>query len=210
MAGKRAQQKIERREKILQAARKFFGQKGYEATGLVQIAREAGLAVGTVYNYYPSKAAILPELKQEAVGHMHARLDALIASPPADPREAFGAVARVMLTQTLEWDLELGKYLLAAGFTEPENVGSHTLLFELAIMETIRTLLEHYTQSGSLHGALPVETVTEAVYAAICTQNNVLLMGDAPDHQHMEFFLGRCDEQIEVILYGWLLMIGKR
>jgi AcrR family transcriptional regulator len=210
MGGKREKQKKERRVRIIAAATKFFNSKGYDATSLSDIAKDAGLAVGTVYNYYPSKAALLPELKQDAVGHLHERFDALTEDPPGDPREALGAVARVVLTQTLEWDLALGKHLLAASFTEPENVGSHTLFFELAAVETIRTLLEYYTKSGSLHIALPIETATEAIHAAITAQNNILLMGDAPDYQHMEFFLKQIDAQLELILYGWLLMVGRR
>lgn len=210
MGGKRERQKKERRTRIIAAATKFFNSKGYDATSLSDIAKDAGLAVGTVYNYYPSKAALLPELKQEAVGYLHAQYDALIEKPPGDPREALGSVARVVLTQTLEWDLALGKQLLAASFVEPENVGSHTLFFELATVETIRDLLDHYTKNGSLHVALPIETATEAIHAAITNQNNILLMGDAPDYQHMEFFLKQLDEQIELVLYGWLLMVGRR
>ena len=41
-----------KREAILAAARTLFAQKGYEETTIADIAREAGIAVGTVYLYF--------------------------------------------------------------------------------------------------------------------------------------------------------------
>ena len=40
------------------AALDIFGQKGYKATGISEIARQAKVAVGSFYNYYDSKEAI--------------------------------------------------------------------------------------------------------------------------------------------------------
>lgn len=44
-----------KREAILAAARALFAQKGYEETTIADIAREAGIAVGTVYLYFRNK-----------------------------------------------------------------------------------------------------------------------------------------------------------
>jgi AcrR family transcriptional regulator len=44
-----------RREQILKAGMEVFNLKGYAAATMPEIAREAGLAVGTIYLYYPSK-----------------------------------------------------------------------------------------------------------------------------------------------------------
>jgi AcrR family transcriptional regulator len=47
-----------RNAEILQAARKVFAEKGYNETSVEAIAREAGLAKGTLYLYYHSKSEI--------------------------------------------------------------------------------------------------------------------------------------------------------
>jgi AcrR family transcriptional regulator len=52
----------ERRRAIVAAARDLFLKKGFEATGMLDIARKAGLASGTLYNYFASKTALLVEL----------------------------------------------------------------------------------------------------------------------------------------------------
>lgn len=46
------------RERILQAARQLIGQAGYDATSVPQIVEEAGVAQGTFYRYFKSKAGL--------------------------------------------------------------------------------------------------------------------------------------------------------
>lgn len=48
-----------RRKQILDAALAVFSRKGYGEATIPDIAREAGIAVGTIYNYYPSKRDLL-------------------------------------------------------------------------------------------------------------------------------------------------------
>lgn len=45
----------QRREQILEAALDVFSQKGFDKSTVPDIARQAGIAVGSIYNYYPSK-----------------------------------------------------------------------------------------------------------------------------------------------------------
>lgn len=47
-----------KREAIIEAARALFAQKGYEETTIADIARAAGVAVGTVYLYFHNKHEI--------------------------------------------------------------------------------------------------------------------------------------------------------
>ncbi len=61
------------RARIRDAARRLFAGRGYGATTLVSIARDAGVAVQTVYAVYGSKAAILRSLR-----------DAVLSDPVAD------------------------------------------------------------------------------------------------------------------------------
>jgi len=51
-----------RRRQILDAALAVFSQKSYGEATIPDIAREAGVAVGTIYNYFESKRALLVAL----------------------------------------------------------------------------------------------------------------------------------------------------
>ena len=57
--GVRERSKLERREKILTAARMLFTEYGYEAATMNQIAALAGLGKGTVFNYVTDKRDII-------------------------------------------------------------------------------------------------------------------------------------------------------
>lgn len=48
-----------KRDAILDAARELFAKKGYEETTIAEIARTAGVAVGTVYLYFRNKHEVL-------------------------------------------------------------------------------------------------------------------------------------------------------
>lgn len=59
MAGLRGKKKEITRKKIQETALKLFESLGYEKTTMNRIAVETEIGVGTLYNYYPSKAELL-------------------------------------------------------------------------------------------------------------------------------------------------------
>jgi AcrR family transcriptional regulator len=56
---RRDQQKAETRTLILTAAKALFVEKNYENTTIRAIAKQAGVAVGTVFVHFPDKSALL-------------------------------------------------------------------------------------------------------------------------------------------------------
>src|SRR5215470_10180819 len=52
----------DKRQVILHAARELFARQGYEETTIAEIARAAGVAVGTVYLYFENKHDILVDV----------------------------------------------------------------------------------------------------------------------------------------------------
>lgn len=53
---------IKTRDAVLAAAKHLFLRQGYHATGMREVAQEAGISLGTVYNHFTSKEEILQEL----------------------------------------------------------------------------------------------------------------------------------------------------
>ena len=56
---------LEKRKKLLRAARLLFAEKGYEATSIQQIATQGGAAAGAFYIYFHSKRQLLVLLMNE-------------------------------------------------------------------------------------------------------------------------------------------------
>ncbi|MBM3307213.1 MAG: TetR/AcrR family transcriptional regulator [Candidatus Eisenbacteria bacterium] len=62
MARKRVGNK---RERIIAAAARFFGEKGYHNTTTAEVAEAAGVAAGTIYIYFSSKEELLVAVFEE-------------------------------------------------------------------------------------------------------------------------------------------------
>jgi AcrR family transcriptional regulator len=56
------------RERILEAARKRFGQESFGATTMRAIAEDAGLGVGTLYSHFRDKVSIVEAISTENIG----------------------------------------------------------------------------------------------------------------------------------------------
>lgn len=59
---KRSVSAAERRREILQAAGRVFARKGFERSTTAEIAREAGVAEGTIFRHFETKQALLIDL----------------------------------------------------------------------------------------------------------------------------------------------------
>ena len=60
-----AEKPVGTRKALLQAAEQRFGRRGFHATQISDITRQAGVAQGTFYLYFPSKVALFAQLVRE-------------------------------------------------------------------------------------------------------------------------------------------------
>lgn len=74
---------MSRREQILDAARRLFYDRGYEAVGIDAIGAEVGIAGPSIYFHFDGKAEILAVLFDESMD----RMLELAGAPRADPRD---------------------------------------------------------------------------------------------------------------------------
>jgi AcrR family transcriptional regulator len=70
-----AEAKLATRRRILEAAQDCFSKVGFEAATTREIAAAAGIAAGTLFNYFPAKEAIALALVADALGEARRRFD---------------------------------------------------------------------------------------------------------------------------------------
>lgn len=70
----------ERYQAILQTAIKLFGERGYQAVSIDEIARTAGVAKGLVNYHFGSKEELLEEVLRQGTSALFAQLDAVARS----------------------------------------------------------------------------------------------------------------------------------
>ncbi|TDA66931.1 MAG: TetR/AcrR family transcriptional regulator [Clostridia bacterium] len=86
----------ERRKQILESAIHVFAQKGFHQALVEEIAAEAGIGKGTVYEYFPSKKELFREIVKYAAGIY---LDAIATSlaAPTTVKEKLSELFRIHL-----------------------------------------------------------------------------------------------------------------
>ncbi|RFU86155.1 TetR/AcrR family transcriptional regulator [Streptomyces triticagri] len=60
-----------RRRRILHASAQLASKGGFDAVQMREVAESSGVALGTLYRYFPSKVHLLVATMQDQLGHMH-------------------------------------------------------------------------------------------------------------------------------------------
>jgi len=77
------------RQKVLDAAEEVFGEQGTEGS-LEEIARRAGVGVGTLYRHFPTRVDLIEQVYRSSVGELCAAAPRLAATlPPGQALEAW-------------------------------------------------------------------------------------------------------------------------
>jgi AcrR family transcriptional regulator len=82
-------------QKLLTAAAEAFTERGTDDVSLEEIARRAGVGIGTLYRHFPTRQALLEAVYRDQVEALRARADELIATKP--PAEALATWLRDLL-----------------------------------------------------------------------------------------------------------------
>lgn len=80
-----AQAKSATRQRILDVAKKRFAQQGFEATTTRDIARAAEIAVGTLFNYFPTKESIVECLVSDGCARAAEEFGGGVSNPSPAP-----------------------------------------------------------------------------------------------------------------------------
>jgi len=77
--GARQTQKEATRNRVIEAARELFDTQGYQGTTIREIARQAGVSVGSVFTTFASKGDILSQVMEDRLDRLYAEIDRMAA-----------------------------------------------------------------------------------------------------------------------------------
>lgn len=97
----RQQRSAETVERILTAAARIFDERGYRGTTTNHVARQAGVSIGSLYQYFPNKDALLVALAERHVDDVASRFGARLATLRQD-RPPLDDTVRALLELTVE------------------------------------------------------------------------------------------------------------
>jgi AcrR family transcriptional regulator len=103
--------KEQTRKKIVEAAMSLFEELGYDATSMEQIAEEADIAKGTLYNYFPVKEAIVNEFMKRSFEGRHDERIARLQQLP-DTRTRMVVIFKELIKGIARQKVLFEKYLI--------------------------------------------------------------------------------------------------
>ena len=155
----------EKPQQIIQAAVRVFARKGYFSSRVSDIAREAGIAAGTIYLYFRTKEDILITLFREKMSVFVSSMRRAIADEP-------NAVAKVrrlvhLHFEMLEGDPDLAEVVqveLRQGQKFFRGASSQEIAAYFAL---IGSVLEEGVGQGHFKPDLPLKVATKMLFGAM-------------------------------------------
>lgn len=166
--GLRERKRIERRLKILESAAAVFRRKSFDDARIEEIAVKADVSAGTVYNYFPTKDALLLALADHYRSRTPEMISEIVRDPPKDPVEAFKAFYSIMTRESLRYlDKALWRHVHAATTVSGwHQHGSERWQHEEDLIEHQCELIKELQRRGAISDTAPVRPLAEAIHAS--------------------------------------------
>ena len=148
------------RDKILQNARKRLFEEGYTHLSLREVAKESGIATGTIYNYFASKDYLIASIMMEDWQVALEKMDAL-AENASHPVEGIIGICEA-IKQFRNIYTEIWSQPSVAASATSQRFDGHKILCE-QIAERVEILLKRL---GDEKGLAFSKLVTEMILSA--------------------------------------------
>jgi len=186
---------------IIDAAVRVFARNGYYNSRVSDIAREAGIAAGTIYLYFKTKDAILVTLFREKMAEWVALVRKAIAGerdPVAKIRKIVALHFKVIeehpdLAEVVQVELRQGQKFF-------RGASAHEVS---AYFDVIQGVLEEGVAAGRIRHDLPVKIATKMLFGAMDQLATSWVLGkrayrlsDAADAVATIFLKGVCTDGV--------------
>ena len=155
----------DKHQQIIEAAVRVFARNGYYNSRVSDIAREAGVASGTIYLYFKTKDEILVTLFREKMAAFVAALRSDITRE-ADPEAKIRRLVRLHF-EVLEANPDMAEVVqveLRQGQKFFRGASAHEVS---AYFDLIGSILQHGVASGAFRRDLPVKVATKMLFGAM-------------------------------------------
>jgi AcrR family transcriptional regulator len=164
---------------IMEAALKLFTERGFHGTSTAQISKDAGVATGTLFNYFPTKEDLINSLYFEVKGNLSQAM-----GKGLEAESTFQGKLRKIWSNLVKWGVDNQEEFLFVGqfcsspyitkFTRDEVMKEYVFLHDL-VDEGIKT--------GEI-GDFPAELVIAMFYQGSRTIVNFILESDSLKDQN--------------------------
>jgi TetR/AcrR family transcriptional regulator, cholesterol catabolism regulator len=194
----RQSQKEATRNRVLHAARDLFDAIGYEGATIREIARRAGVSVGSVFTTFASKGEILSQVMQDRLVQLYAELDRVMPHVRGSTADRLRTMFGVHFAfETSRTRLFLAHIAAAFDWTLPPSAQpyGHTP----RLQEIIRECLEQGVAAGDVDKAIDKQEIIDLLMAAYAWTYRLAITERADARAMTEVM----DRQIGLIAQGF-------
>lgn len=182
---------------ILEAASARFIIEGIDSTRMEEIAADAEVSVGTLYNYFGSKQSLLMALFEVEVKEMLGA-GGIAVSGDLDPldtvRHLFDAYLDVMIGTNRDLLREVLRFSLGGGAAVQELAR-----LDEDLMSQLAGLLASHQESGRISTTIGIEDATFVLYSVLMTE---LLMYLTLDDLEAPLLRSNVARRVELVFEG--------
>ncbi len=161
---------------LLEPALKLFTERGFHGTSTAQISKEAGVATGTLFNYFPTKEDLINGLYFEVKEELSRRMGEDVQS-----QKAYKEKLRKMWYNLVEWGIENQEEFHFVGqFCSSPYISSHTREVVMEEYAFFHDLAMEGLKNGEL-GDYPPEMITSMFYQSSRTIVDYILHSEPQD-----------------------------
>jgi AcrR family transcriptional regulator len=174
---------------LIDAGAELFAEKGYEATTMTEIAQRAGAAIGSLYQFFPSKEALAEALFNryaERAAASFARVEELAPGRPA--RELADLLIDYKLALRTDRDATIALSSSVAGIVERRKPLGDALRGRIASI--LRAANRALSEDEAAAAAVIVSQVMKIVPALAATENERPLPLIAETRKLLALYIG--------------------
>jgi len=189
------------KDRIFSAAVDLFNEKGFSNTSIHDIAENSNLAVGTLYNYFPSKNDLLLEIMQDEMEITITESSALFNDVNLQDKSAKDIIkllAKKIFSIPLLVNKESLKEIFIATFSSNVYM-KNGMILDLELMKTFQYLLERLQKANMINREMNIFSATKIFYSNMMIQMIIYLFEQGMDKEKL---FENTDEMIDLIFQG--------
>lgn len=156
------------RDKIVASATKLFAKQGYFCTSVNQIAKNAEIAVGTIYVYFDSKDEILIDLFLDYFKKLMEEIKNMFEKSNKEPLEKLLDALRYMVNKFSE-DIDMAKVFLVELRQSNKALNFIAPKIQKDYEELIKNLLDEAKGDGLLKENIDTQVISISTFGLIET-----------------------------------------
>ncbi len=179
MLSLRERQKERREQRILVATAKLLNSKGYQGTSVEDIAELAEVGVGTVYNYFSSKADLIHELFRRDTAFQFIEGQKVLNNPPPDAIEAVSALfSTYVRVAASRYNKKILRELFALALGHQFSYGKDALKLDYMLISQVTELMEMIRERGQLTDGVACDEAAKLLYSVLSVDLMLFIVDD--------------------------------